>query len=97
MADPDQVTAELAAAGFVDAGATELTVTFRFDSLAEFVAFSRDMLPAHLHAVVRERVDPADEPALWRAVGVRAEEFTDASGVVSVPNTAICFHARNPG
>lgn len=96
LTDPEQVVGELTAAGLVEARADELTLTFRFDSVAEFVAFSRDLLPAHLHALVEERVPPADRPALWRAVGDRVAEFTEASGRVAVPNAALCFQAGEP-
>lgn len=96
MTDPERVAGELCAAGLVEARVDELTLTFRFDSVAEFVAFSQDLLPAFLHALIEERVRPADRPALWRSVGERVAEHTDASGRVALPSTALCFHAREP-
>lgn len=96
MADPHLVAAELTEAGFTGATAEEMALTFRYDSVAEFVEFSRDLLPARVRNLIRERIAPADEPALWKAVGAQVEQYTEKSGAVAVPSTAICFHATKP-
>jgi enediyne biosynthesis protein CalE5 len=93
MADPPTVAAELTAAGFQDAGAEELPLTFRFDSVDSFVEFSRDLLPAGMRALVGNRLDPAGTAALWAEVGDRVRPFTEATGELAVSSVAVVFHA----
>lgn len=96
MTDPAALVDEFTAAGFADAQADEVQLTFRFDTVDDFVAFSRDLLPPRMRQLVADRMDDAGRESLWTAVGERVAGFVDAKGAVDVPSTAICFHATKP-
>ncbi|MBM0276224.1 class I SAM-dependent methyltransferase [Micromonospora tarensis] len=96
MTDPAVVVDEFTAAGFTGAQADEVQLTFRFDSVDDFVAFSRDLLPPRMRQLVGDRMDDAERESLWTAVGERVSDFVDTQGAVDVPSTAICFHATKP-
>jgi hypothetical protein len=88
MADPRTAAAELRLAGFSEVEAHELTVPFRFGSVAEFSAFSRDLLPPGI-----QRLPAVGDPDIWEAVAAAAREYQGADGSLALPSVCICLRA----
>jgi ubiquinone/menaquinone biosynthesis C-methylase UbiE len=93
MADPVQLAAELATAGFTDVSIEEFVVPFRLDSPRAYVEFSKAVTPPALLRVIRERYGTVDHPAAWRAVEAAVEPYGVDGGAVALPSTALTVRA----
>ncbi|SDI62329.1 class I SAM-dependent methyltransferase [Paraburkholderia phenazinium] len=94
MADERAVLAELDAAGFGQARCERIVAPFMFETLAEFVRFSRDLIPPGIGAAIAERASPERIAALWTKFAEAAGRFVRADGTVSLPSHALCFSAQ---
>jgi SAM-dependent methyltransferase len=90
MADPVQVAGELAEAGFTGIEVTEGKAPFVMGSVADFVAFSRDVLPPRMRALVREAADPL----LWDAVAEAAAAYAGPDGTLDLTSAYLCVRGR---
>lgn len=96
MSDSGQLTEELEAAGFQEVSVTEHVVPFRFDSVEQYVAFNKAMLPPAMLQMLRDRFGSSDDPDTWEAVGRAARQHADAEGTIRLPSTALCVRAVTP-
>lgn len=94
MADEQAVRAELEAAGFSQIRCERVVAPFRFNTLDEFVQFSRDLIPPAIGAAIAERASPQRLAGLWAKFAEAARRFVQANGTVSLPSHALCFSAR---
>ncbi|WP_293037527.1 methyltransferase domain-containing protein [Paraburkholderia sp.] len=94
MADERAVLAELDAAGFKQTRCEQVVAPFMFETLTEFVEFSRDLIPPGIGAAIAERASPERLAALWTKFAETAGHFVRADGTVSLPSHALCFSAR---
>lgn len=93
MSDPQAVRAELEQAGFTDVEVTELVVPFRFDSVEDFLGFSRDVLPPGIKQRLEQQCGSVDDAGVWNAFATAAREFRTAQGTVSLPSVSLCVRA----
>jgi SAM-dependent methyltransferase len=93
MADSRVVAAELARAGFDAVEIHHQTVPFRFDSLGDFAAFARDVLPPGMKRAIEEHRGSLDDPALWVAFAAAARDYETDGGDVSLPSECLCLRA----
>ena len=93
MSDPAAVRAELERAGFARVEIEERVVPFRFDSLADFAAFARDVLPPGMKQLLEERCGSVDDPAVWGAFAAAARDYVSTDGAVCLPSTCLCVRA----
>lgn len=97
MSDPRRTQEELAAAGFQEVSVTEHTVPFQFDSLEEYLRYTREtMQPASAEAV-RQRFGSVDAPEAWEVVAAAVRPHLDAQGVLRLPSLALLLRAVRPG
>jgi SAM-dependent methyltransferase len=93
MADPDAVVAEFEEAGFVRVEIENVIVPFRFESVDEFVQFSRDVLPPGMKQVIHDRCGTLDDPGVWNAVSAAAAAFAIADNTVALSSRSLCLRA----
>ena len=93
MADPAVAAEELEQAGFDAVEIVEHTVPFRFDSVAEFRRFSRDVLPPGMKRLLRERCGSVDDPGVWAAFEDAARGYKAPGGGVSLPSACLLIRA----
>jgi SAM-dependent methyltransferase len=96
MCDPQRLTEELAAAGFVEVSVTAHVAPFRFGSVGDYVRFNKAVLPPPFLQMVRDRFGSADDSDTWNAVARAAEQHADRDGTIRLPSTALCLRAVNP-
>ncbi|MFV2086272.1 class I SAM-dependent methyltransferase [Micromonospora sp. LOL_021] len=96
MSDAGQVADELRAAGFTQIAVTEYAVPFVLASVADFVAFTRDVLPPRMRELIERHRGTVDDPNLWRAVAEAAEAHADEGGV-RMTSTTLLLRAVTPG
>lgn len=87
MSDPEQLTGELAAAGFQEISVAEHIVPFQFDSVEHYLDFNKGMLPSAMLEMV------ADTPDTWEAVALASEQHAHPDGTIRLPSTALCLRA----
>jgi ubiquinone/menaquinone biosynthesis C-methylase UbiE len=97
MADPQALQAELEHAGFTEVEITELVVPFGFDSVEDFLGFSRDVLPPGIKQQLRQRCGSVEDAEVWRAFATAAREFQTAGAAVSLPSVSWCVRALAGG
>ena len=97
MAHPGAAADELEQAGFGAVEVVEHTVPFRFDSVAEFRRFSRDVLPPGMKRLLRERCGSVDDPGVWAAFEDAARVYEAAGGGVSLPSVCLLIRAAAGG
>lgn len=96
MADPERLTAEVAAAGFTDVSVTEFAVRFPFDSVEQCVAFTKAVTPPMLLGKVAERFGSADDPGTWQAFADATKPYRSSGGAFALPSTALIIRAVAP-
>ena len=97
MGDPDTVTAELTAAGFVDVEVTTFEVPFVLDSAERYIAFNKAASPPGLKSLLADRFGSADDPETWAAVGAAVHDFRGPDGRIALPSTTLLLRAVAPG
>jgi hypothetical protein len=96
MADPSALRAGLVAAGFADVAVTSEQVPFVFDSVDQFVGFTRAVTPPGVLAKVTDHFGSPDHPRPWAAVGREVAPFADEAGRLTMPCTTILVRAVAP-
>ena len=91
LSDVEAAMRAFEAAGFRDVAGEWLTVTYRFQSVGEFVQFRRER-----SRPLEDRIahfPTAQRDAAWRNVGEAAREYADGDGIVRMDNKAFCISA----
>ncbi|MDX8034151.1 methyltransferase domain-containing protein [Lentzea sp. BCCO 10_0856] len=96
MADPDEVTDGLRAAGFTDVSVTEFEVPFSLDSAEAYVAFNKAVTPPFIRGMLRERFGTDDDEETWALIGDAAAGHRGADGRILLPSKALCLRAVKP-
>jgi SAM-dependent methyltransferase len=97
MSDSAAVAADLEEAGFSGVEIDECLAPFRFDSVADFAGFSRDVLPPRLVRLLEQRCGSVDDPAVWEAFATAALPYETADGGVSLPSAYLSVRATAGG
>lgn len=96
MADTDLVSTQLAAIGFKDIKVQPVEALFVFDSVAQYLEFARDLLPAALTQTIANAADASTIEALWQKFAGRIKERETPDGKLSLKSSAICISASKP-
>ncbi len=96
MANTDLVSEQLAALGFKDIKVQPVEAPFVFESVAHYLHFSRDLIPASINKIIAEASDAATVEALWQKFATRVKEFETAGGTLSLKSSAFCISATKP-
>lgn len=97
MSEPQRLTKELTAAGFVDVSVTEHVLTFEFESVKHYLRFNKAFLPPQMHQMIQQRFGSADAPAAWDVVASAVQPSVEVSGALRLPSTALCLRAVASG
>jgi SAM-dependent methyltransferase len=93
LSDPAALAREVEAAGLTGVSVVEHVVPFEFDSVGEYLRFTRRMLPARLRDAIAERRGSADDTGTWEAVARAVERHARADGTLPLPSTALLVRA----
>lgn len=96
MSDRDRVTGELAEAGFEGISVTDHVVGFRFPSVADYVDFTKEVLPPSMLAMIRDKFGSEDDEDTWATVAAAAREHEADDGTVPLPSGALLLRAVIP-
>lgn len=97
MSDPQALRADLEQAGFTEVEITELVVPFWFDSVEDFLGFSRDVLPPGIRQRLEQQCGSVDDAGVEKAFTLAAREFLTAQATVSLPSVSLCVRAVTRG
>jgi SAM-dependent methyltransferase len=93
MSDPMRVTAEVTQAGFADVSVAEVDVSARFDSIASYIAFTREALPPPVLDAIVRRYGAREAPGAWRDVEQGLAPKLAADGSLPLTSVALCVRA----
>jgi SAM-dependent methyltransferase len=93
MSDPHVLQEELDQAGFPEVEIIDLEVGFGFDSVEDFVRFSRDVLPPGMKQLIGQRCGSLEDAGVWQAVRSAARQYQRADATVSLPSLSRCVRA----
>lgn len=93
MADLEKVVADLREAGFGKVSFRHVEVPFIFESVAHYMHFASDLIPASINKMIHEVSDEKTIKKLWDKFSEVVRKFETQNGAISLPSTAICFCA----
>jgi SAM-dependent methyltransferase len=93
MSDQEQLTGELAAAGFREISVTEHVLPFEFASMEDYLSFNKAMLPPQMLQLLRDRFGSIDDADAWAVVARAVEPYEDQGGAIRLPSAALCLRA----
>lgn len=94
MANGEAVLSELEALGFSQRVCEPVMAPFRFDTLDEFIQFSRDLIPPSIGKAISEHASQERIEGLWEKFAGVAGRYVQADGQVHLPSRALCFVAK---
>ena len=93
MADIETVTEELRTLGFSGIISRRIEVPFVFESVDDYLHFSRDLIPASINKIISEASDANAIKTLWSHFREVVRKFEIPDGTISLKSNAICVSA----